>query len=178
MSPAQISRQRCLNKRLRWTLPESTILFATTLPASSRGSFNLIFAAFTFDNMPNAAKPGTLKGLRKLLPTYGCLFLVVSSAAIYTNQWASFSTRDFPENQHAHDGDLVRIVMLDVPDRRSVQDVFCTDACYRDLFDTAGLRVLEMHCALATGKEATRWVSETKTAAWTIHILGSASLTT
>ena len=141
------------------------------------GSFNLIFAAFTFDNTPNAVKPDTLKGLRTLLPADGCLVLVVSSAAIYTNEWASFSTRGFPENQHAHDGDLVRIVMLDVPDRRPVQDVFCTDASYRDFFDTAGLRVLEMHCPLATGQEATRWVSETKTAAWTIYVLGSASLT-
>ena len=36
--------------------------------------------------------------------------------AIYVNEWASFSTRDFPENRNARDGDRVRIVMLDVPD--------------------------------------------------------------
>ena len=89
-----------------------------------------------------------------------------------------FSTRDFPENHHACDGDRVRIVMLDVPDRRPIEDVFCTDACYRRLFETAGLRVLDIHIPLATGKEATRWVSETKTAAWTIYVLGPTSLTT
>jgi len=140
------------------------------------GSFNLILAAFTFDNMPNGAKADALRGLRDLVASDGCLLLVVSSAAIYVNEWASFSTRDFSENRHAADGDRVRIIMLDVPDRRPVEDVFCTDVQYRRLFESAGLRVLDVHSPLATGKEATRWVSETTTAAWTIYVLGSVSL--
>jgi SAM-dependent methyltransferase len=136
------------------------------------GSFDLILAAFTFDNMPTDEKADALTGLR-LLASAGCLLVVVSSTAIYVNEWASFSTRDFPENRHARDGDLVRIIMLDVPDRRPVEDVFCTDTHYRRLFESAGLRVLDVQSPLATGKEATRWVSETKTAAWTIYILAS-----
>jgi hypothetical protein len=136
-------------------------------------SFDIILAAFTFDNMPNGAKADALTGLRILLAPDGCLLLVVSSAAIYVNEWASFSTRDFSENRHAGDGDRVRIIMLDVPDHRPVEDVLCTDAHYRRLFERAGLRVLEVHSPLATGKEATRWVSETTTAAWTIYVLGS-----
>src|SRR5262245_65010783 len=91
--------------------------------------------------MPNGAKADALGGLRSLLTPAGCLLLVVSSAAIYVNEWASFSTRDFPENRYARDGDRVRIVMLDVPDPRPVEDVFCTDAHYRHLFESAGLRV-------------------------------------
>ena len=54
------------------------------------GGFNLVFAAFTFDNMPNAVKTGTLKALCEILAADGCLFLVVSSPAIYVNEWASF----------------------------------------------------------------------------------------
>src|SRR5439155_904647 len=61
------------------------------------------------------AKADALIGLRTLLAPDGSLFLVVSSPAIYVNEWASFSTRDFPENRRARDGDWVRIVMLDVP---------------------------------------------------------------
>jgi hypothetical protein len=106
-----------------------------------------------------------------LLAPDGSLFLVVSSPAIYVNEWASFSTRDFPENRHARDGDRVRIVMLDVPDRRPVEDVVCTDARYRRLFESAGLGVLDVQSPLATGKEATRWISETSTAPWTIYVL-------
>jgi SAM-dependent methyltransferase len=137
------------------------------------GSFDLILAAFTFDNIPTDLKRDALSGLRVLLTPAGCLLLVVSSPEIYVNEWASFSTRDFSENRHARDGDRVRIVMLDVPDRRPVEDVFCTDAHYRRLFESAGLRVLEVQSPLATGKEPTQWVSETKTAPWTIYGLGS-----
>ena len=142
------------------------------------GSFDIILAAFTFDNMPNEAKASALSQLRSLLAADGCLLLVVSSAEIYVHEWASFSTRDFPENRDARDGDRVRIVMLDVPDRRPVEDIFCTDAHYRHLFESAGLRALDVQSPLATGNETTQWVSETTTAAWTIYVLRSAGLTT
>jgi hypothetical protein len=139
------------------------------------GSFDIILAAFTFDNMPTEAKANALSALRALLAPRGCLFLVVSASEIYVNEWASFSTRDFSENRHASDGDRVRIIMLDVPDRRPVEDVFCTDAHYRRLFESAGLRVLDVQKPLATGSETTRWISETTTSAWTIYVLGPVS---
>src|SRR5215510_9677161 len=138
------------------------------------GSFDIILAAFTFDNMPNSTKADVLSAMRILLAPDGCVVLVVSAPEIYVNEWASFSTRDFPENRHAGDGDQVRIIMLDVPDRRPVEDVFCSDAHYRRLFESAGLRVLDVHKPLATGKEGTQWVSETTMSAWTIYVLGSA----
>jgi len=139
------------------------------------GSFDVILAAFTFDNMSTEAKADALSALRALLASDGCLLLVVSSPAIYVNEWASFSTRDFSENRRAADGDRVRIIMLDVPDRRPVEDVVCTDAHYRRLFESAGLKVLDVQSPLATGAEATRWVSETRTAAWTIYVLAGRS---
>src|SRR6266700_3987316 len=53
----------------------------------------VILAAFTFDNIPtDEAKADALRGLRTLLASDGSLFLVVSSPAIYVNEWASFST--------------------------------------------------------------------------------------
>ena len=136
------------------------------------GSFDVILAAFTFDNIPSdGAKADALSGLRTVLAPNGSLFLVVSSPAIYVNEWASFSTRDFPENRYARNGDRVRIVMLDVSDRRPVEDVICTDDHYQGLFASAALRVLDVQRPLATGKEPTRWVSETTTAPWTIYVL-------
>ena len=136
------------------------------------GSFDIILAAFTFDNMPTETKAEVLSALRILLAPSGCLLLVVSAPEIYIYEWASFSTRDFSENRHASDGDPVRIIMLDVPDRRPVEDVFCTDAHYRRLFESAWLKVLDVQKPLATGSETTRWISETTTAAWTIYVLG------
>jgi len=139
------------------------------------GSFDIILAAFTFDNMPTETKAEVLSALRILLAPSGCLLLVVSAPEIYIHEWASFSTRDFSENRQANDGDPVRIIMLDVPDRRPVEDVFCTDAHYRRLFESAGLRVLDVQKPLATGSETTRWISETTTSAWTIYVLSPIS---
>jgi SAM-dependent methyltransferase len=137
------------------------------------GSFDVILAAFTFDNIPtDEAKADALSGLCTLLAANGTLFLVVSAPALYVNEWASFSTRDFSENRQARDGDRVRIVMLDVSDRRPVEDVFCTDAHYRQLFESAGLALLDVQNPVATGQEATQWISETTMAPWTIYILG------
>jgi hypothetical protein len=39
---------------------------------------------------------------------------VVSSPVIYVNEWASFSTKAFPENRTAKSGERVLISMLDV----------------------------------------------------------------
>lgn len=73
----------------------------------------------------------------------------------------------------AGDGDRVQIVMLDVPDRRPVDDVVCSDRRYRDLFAGAQLEVLEMIRPLTTGEEPVRWVSETTVAPWSVYVLGS-----
>ncbi len=138
------------------------------------GAFDLILAAFTFDNIPtDAQKDAALRALRGLLAEGGRMLLVVSSPAIYCHEWASFSTRDFPENRTARDGDTVRCVMLDVPDRRPVLDVVCGDAHYRELFARAGLEVVDALAPLATGAEPIAWVSETSVAPWTIYLLGA-----
>ena len=167
VSQAMLDQARTLDPSGKYHL-----IRANVVDEFAPGSFDIILAAFTFDNMPTEAKADVLSALRILLAPVGCLLLVVSAPEIYVNEWASFSTRDFLENRHASNGDCVRIIMLDVPDRRPVEDVFCSDAYYLRLFESAGLRVLDVQKPLATGKESTRWVSETTTAAWTIYVLG------
>ena len=146
-----------------------------SLAALGAATFDLVLAAFTFDNIPtDERKTSALSALRRLLAPDGRVAAVVSSPEIYRHEWASFSTRDYPENRGAGDGDAVRIVMLDVPDRRPVVDVVCGDAHYRELFERAGLRVVETASPLATGEEPIEWVSETRIAPWTIYVLGEA----
>ena len=144
------------------------------LAGLATGTFDLICAAFTFDNIPtDQKKTSALAELKRLLAPGGRLFVVVSSPAIYCHEWVSFSTRDFPANRTARDGDPVRIVMLDVPDRRPVVDVLCSDAHYRELFAAVGLEVLETVRPLASGAESVQWVSETTIPPWTIYVLGT-----
>jgi SAM-dependent methyltransferase len=145
-----------------------------SLAGFGTGTLDLILAAFTFDNVPtDQQKTSALRELRRLLAPSGRLVLVVSSPAIYSHEWTSFSTRDYPDNRSARDGDCVRIVMLDVPDRRPVVDILCGDAHYRELFEAASLCVIDTVRPLATGAESVQWVSETTVPPWTIYVLGT-----
>jgi len=92
---------------------------ASDLSGLEIGAFDLILAAFTFDNIPQfEEKSSFLSGLKRLLDAEGKIVNLVSSPEIYVNEWASFSTKGYPENQRAHCGDRVRIRMLDVEDQR------------------------------------------------------------
>ena len=136
-------------------------------------TLDLVLAAFTFDNIPDQPKITALRELRRLLAPGGRLVVVVSSAVIYCHEWASFSTQAYPANRGAQDGDSVRIVMLDVPDRRPVVDILCSDTHYHELFEAVGLRVVDALSPLATGAEPTQWVSETTIAPWRIYLLAA-----
>ena len=137
--------------------------------AALEGPFDLIFAAFTFDNIPtDPAKASALRALRALLGSTGRLIAVVSSPEIYQHEWVSFSTKAFPQNRHARDGDRVRIIILEVPDQRPVEDVVGSDAHYRELFTTAGLDVLEFVRPLGASGEGIMWVPESRIAPWSI----------
>lgn len=134
--------------------------------------FDLVLSAFTFDNVPTREKKVALfRGLAALLRPNGRIVNLVSAPDIYTHEWASFSTRDFPENRHARAGDVVRIVMLDVADRRPVEDVFWPDGAYRDVYREAGLEVVERYQPLGRTDEPHPWVSETTVSPWSIYVL-------
>jgi SAM-dependent methyltransferase len=136
------------------------------------GEFDLILAAFTFDNVPTRSlKLRLLAGLAASLRPGGRLINLVSAEEIYRHEWASFSTRDFPENLTARDGDVVRIVMLDVPDRRPVEDVLCTEESWQAIHREAGLTPLRIHRPLGRADEAQAWVSETRVSPWLITVL-------
>ncbi len=146
------------------------------LASLERGAFDLVLSAFTFDNIGTLEqKAAALASLQRLLSADGRIVSVVSSPEIYVHEWASFSTQDYPENRAARSGDRVRIVMLDVTDRRPVEDILCTDEDYLKLYRQTDLAVLETLRPLATGTEPREWKSETKTAPWVIYVLGAPS---
>ena len=97
---------------------------------------------------------------------------LVSSPQIYVHEWLSFSTRDNPENRDARSGDTVRIVMLDVEDKRPVEDILCTDEEYHETYRGAGLTVIETHRPLGVSTEPYPWVNETTITPWVVYVLG------
>jgi SAM-dependent methyltransferase len=141
------------------------------------GAFDLIFSAFTFDNIPTMeTKVAILRGLKGLLNKDGRIVNLVSSPEIYLHEWASFSTKDFPANRDAGSGDTVRIVMLDVDDRRPVEDILWTEQSYQEAYRLAGLVPEAVLRPLGKEDEPHVWVSETLVAPWTIYLLAPAGV--
>lgn len=139
------------------------------------GTCDLILAAFTFDNIPTMEKKvAAFQSLGPLLKENGRIVNVVSTPEIYVNEWASFSTKDFPENRAALSGQKVRIVMLDVEDRRPVEDILWSHEDYLEVYRWAGLVVLKTYRPLARETESFVWVSETTIPPWAIYVLGLA----
>ena len=136
-------------------------------------TYDLILSAFTFDNVPTMEKKLALfESLKRLLKKDGRMVNLVSSPEIYIHEWASFSTKDFPENRTAKSGERVRVLMLDVEDKRPVEDILCTDEDYQELYRCAGLTPLGTYRPLAKATEPYPWVSETTVAPWVIYVLG------
>jgi SAM-dependent methyltransferase len=137
------------------------------------GAYDLVLSAFTFDNVPTMKKKVVLFcALKRALKTGGCIVSLVSSPDIYFNEWASFSTKDFPGNRSAKSGDTVRIIMLDVEDQRPVEDIMWSDEDYHEVFRRSGLAIIKTYRPLAKVSEPYAWVSETRIAPWVIYVVG------
>ncbi len=142
-------------------------------------ALDLIQSIFTFDNIPTAEKKTALfREMRSLLNPHGRIVHLVSSPEIYTHEWASFTTKDFPENLTARTGDRVRIVMTDVEDRRPVEDVLWTPEAYREVFAEAALEVVRTYHPLGNESDTHPWVNETRIAPWTVYVLKKAHAAT
>jgi len=140
-------------------------------------SFDLVFSAFAFDNIPNVAKRrGLLRGLCSLVKSEGRIVLLGSTPDIYTHEWASFTTKDFPENRHAKSGETVQIVMKDVEDGRPVVDLIWFHEDYVDLFAASELDLVAHHTPLGYEDEPYEWLTETSLAPWVIYVLRKRNL--
>jgi SAM-dependent methyltransferase len=146
------------------------------MSALPQQGFSLIQSAFTFDNIPGAeTKLRLFRDLRSLLQPDGILVNIVSAPEIYFHEWASFSTKDFPENRRARPGDPVKIITTDFDDRSPAVDILWPHESYLETYRDAGLAIVETRKPLATGDEPFPWISETRIAPWTIYILRRAA---
>ena len=135
-------------------------------------SFDLVVSAFAFDNIPEIDKRAELlRGLRDLLKPTGRIILLGSTPDIYRHEWASFTTKDFPENRDAKSGSPVRIVMKDVTDARPVIDIVWFHDDYLKLFAASGLTSAAHFAPLGRADESIAWISETRIAPWIIYVL-------
>jgi SAM-dependent methyltransferase len=167
ISPDMIARARSIDPGGDYRL-----IREEELVELSGAPFDLVLAAFTFDNIPTLErKVSILRSLRRLLSESGTLVNLVSTPDIYLHEWASFSTRDYPENRDARSGDRVRIVITDIEDPRPVEDIVWSDADYREVYRLSGLECAATHHPLGRSDEPYGWINETRIAPWAIYTL-------
>lgn len=134
--------------------------------------YDLVQSIFTFDNIPGwENRTNILSGLSRLIKETGKIIMLDSTPELYTKEWASFSTKDFPSNSMAKTGDIVKDIMLDVEDRRPVEDIYWTVPDYHELFKRAGLTLEATYKPLGYKEEQFKWISELHTAPWMIFVL-------
>lgn len=134
--------------------------------------FDLVLCAFPFDNIPGAAtRSRLLLGIAQRLAPQGRILLLGSTPEIYWHEWASFTTKDFPENHTARSGERVRTVMKDVSDKRPVVDLIWFPEDYASLFASAGLEIEHESRPLGQADDPCEWVTETTVAPWVTYIL-------
>ena len=135
-------------------------------------SYDLVQSAFTFDNIPGFDRKVQLfRELGNLLDDHGTLVNIVSTPEIYTNEWVTFSTRDYPENSAAQCGEVVRIVTTAYSDSRPVEDIVWPHEDYLRVYSEAGLESVRIERPIAAGDDRIAWKSETSVAPWAIYLL-------
>ena len=144
-----------------------------TLADCPTGGFDLILAAFPFDNIPDELKKGLFRALRNLMGPSSCLINVVSAPEIYLHEWVSFSTKSFPKNKNAKSGDVVRIITREFKSGKPAEDILCTPEAYRALYADCGLTIIAEARPLGRKEDGIAWLSETEIAPWTIYVLAS-----
>jgi SAM-dependent methyltransferase len=167
IAPEMIAKAREIDRRGDYRLVKDD-----NLSEFQTGAFDLVLSLFTFDNIPGfETKVRLFHDLAALLSASGKMISVVSSPEIYTHEWASFSTKDYPENRLARSGDTVRIITTDFADRRPTEDILWTDESYQDVYACARMRRIATYKPVAKGDEPYKWVNETRVAPWVIYVL-------
>ena len=62
--------------------------------------------------------------------------------------------------------------MLDVPDRRPIEDIIWSDEGWLEVYRRAGLVAIQVCRPLGRVAEPYPWVSETTITPWVIYVLG------
>jgi len=128
-----------------------------------QGAFDLVFSAFTFDNIPTMeTKVALFAGLRDLLRPGGKIINMVSSPEIYTYDWASFTNTCFAGNFSAKRGDSVFTIM---------NDILWPDDAYHETYAAAKLAVEQVCRPLGRESDPCAYVSEMTVAPWVIWVL-------
>ena len=169
---------RDMIEKARFKDPDGRYILVTNGELGFEGGkkYDLILSVFTFDNIPTFQKKAELfNAMAHVLSPTGKIVHLCSSPDVYVHEWASFSTKDYPENRHAKSGDKVKIIITEIDDKRPVEDIMWSHDDYCRVFQNAELEIVDSHKPLGHPHEPFEWIHETELSPWVIYVLGKSS---
>ncbi len=105
---------------------------------------------------------------RVMRPGAHAIFMTTTTE-FYSGNWVSCDV-NFPENQGTlQSGQQVKVRLL--PENIELRDFYWSDDDYRDLFQQAGLGMLQQHRPLGLHRDPIAWKDELTTAPFVVYVL-------
>jgi hypothetical protein len=100
----------------------------------------------------------------------GILLLITGSEELHSpkRDWLSYDV-SFPENESLESGALCKVKNKEVG--AEFYDYHWTDSDYREVFEKAGLEVIESHRPLGLPRDGYPWLSESEVSPHQIYLL-------
>jgi 2-polyprenyl-3-methyl-5-hydroxy-6-metoxy-1,4-benzoquinol methylase len=148
--------------------------------------FDLIVCNFVLVEMESKDMTEVLRILNSKLSENGILIVTNTTAQLYRpeNSWYTFNTQ-FPENKPTRVSDdhsklkyyedqPIKVQVFANKERTqsfTFSDHFHSGSAYRTAYNTAGLKLLEMHKPIGKVEDKIEWESEKDTPPYKIHVL-------
>lgn len=142
---------------------ESTLPFSNAL-------FDLVFSSYVVLELSSkVAVEEMMHESVRVLRDDGHLIVITNTPEFYSGKWVSCEV-DFPENTNPlKSGQQVRVRLM--PEGVELFDYFWSDVDYKEIFSTAGLRLLEEHRPLGRADDPVDWQDELNMAPYVVYVL-------
>lgn len=131
--------------------------------------FDLIFVSIVFMEIESKEKMiKILKEMKRVLKKDGFIVVITGTAESYTDNWASFIC-DFPENKNLKSGDKAKLIVRGT--EIVLYDYVWFEEDYSEVFEVAGLKLVEALKPLPQGDEPYKWYAEKRKPHWMIYAL-------
>lgn len=164
IDPAMLAQARREDPNGRYFLVNDS-----TLPFSN-ASFDLVFSSYVVLEL--SSKEVLTRVMResvRVLRDDGYLIVITNTPEFYSGKWVSCEV-EFPENTNPlKSGQQVRVRLM--PEGVELFDYFWADVDYKEIFSTAGLRLLEEHRPLGSLDDPIAWHDEVQVAPYVVYVL-------
>ncbi len=128
-----------------------------TLPFES-DTYDLVFSSLVLFELGTKEEMVTyLQETERVMKEDGTFIAMTGSQDMYSKDWLIFNV-DYKENENLKSGDLAKVYLCDA--QIEFSDYYWTEADYQELFEKAGLHLVEIHYPLGKASDPYSWKDE------------------